>query len=231
MTKAKILVIEDEKDLVKLLSYNLQKEGYETSAAFDGRQGLEMANSFRPDLIILDLMLPEIDGNEVCRILKYSAATKHIPILMLTAKTSPVDQVVGLELGAADYLTKPFNIKVLLARIKNVLSHQKRVPSAETVLHAGDFKIDRDRLVFECKDQKINLTRIEFKILAAFVEKPGSVLTRERIASLVWGDRAVVSPVAINMHIRKLRKKLGKYRGRIETVRGSGYRLAENAAG
>jgi len=231
MKKESILIIDDEKDLLKLLQYNLEKEGYEPILSDNGLKGIELAKSKKPDLIILDLMLPQIDGFEICRLLKSSEETRDIPVVMLTAKSSEVDQVVGLEMGAVDYLTKPFSVKVLLVRIKNILKSMRNrkvmVTDTKSVVTLGDFMLDQERFRFTVQGKPVVLTNFEFKIMASFLRNPGIVISRDRLASEVWGKGFIVSPTAINMHVSSLRKKLGKQRKYLESVRGFGYRLAE----
>ncbi len=199
MSKETILVIEDEVAIRELLQYNLEKEGYSVLLAETGEKGLETARSERPDLLILDLMLPKIDGLEVCRILKQSRETKHIPVLMLTAKSSELDQVVGLEMGAADYLAKPFSVKILLARVKNVL-RARQAPGPEHVkIQKGDFLLDRDAVRFFIKNKPVELTKTEFGILSALMERADSMVSRDQIVSLVWGRGSFVSQASINM--------------------------------
>ncbi len=225
--KQQILVIDDEKDIVKLLQYNLEKEGYQVFAAHTGEQGLEVARAKRPGLIVLDLMLPEMDGLEVCRMVRADKNLKYTPILMLTAKGSEIDQVVGLELGASDYITKPFSIKVLLARVKNIFRNQQKQKETGDVLRAGDAVLDKERQSFSIKGKTIPLTRLEFRILGFLMENQGKVFTRDRLLSGAWGGEAFVVDRTVDVHVRSIRHKLGKYRNYIETVRGSGYRFAE----
>ena len=229
MDKPRVLIIEDEKDLRQLLRYHLEKENYDVLAAESGEEGIELARSREPDTVLLDLLLPKIDGLEVCRLLKSFKETRHIPVMMLTAKSSEVDQVVGLEMGAADYMTKPFSIKVLLARLKNLIKKEHSPVCQETQICRGDFSIDTERVVFKIKDRPAELTKTEFRIMQCLMENPGIVLSREKIARAVWGEGALVSSTAINMHVTSLRKKLGQRRRLIETVRSLGYRLKENS--
>lgn len=225
MKKPLILVIDDEKDILELLRYNFEAEGYEVAVCPDGESGLEAARSKLPAVIVLDLMLPALDGLEVCRILKSSSETKNIPILMLTAKSSEVDQVVGLALGASDYVSKPFSVKVLTARVKNLL----RKPAAQTengsLVQNGDFSLHKEKLIFTLKKKRVRLTKTEFNILGALLEHPETVFTRQRLISEVWGSGCLVSAAAVNMQIKSLREKLGKHKRHLQTVRGSGYRF------
>jgi DNA-binding response OmpR family regulator len=230
--KKTILVVDDEKDIVKLLEYNLQKEGYAALIARTGEEGLELARSKKPDLIILDLMLPGMDGLEVCKILKNDKATKNIPVVMLTAKGSEIDQVVGLEIGANDYVPKPFSVKVLLARLKNIFRtiEKKDEPAEASVLKAGDLLLDAERMVCAVKGKSVSLTKLEFSILSFLMRNPGKVFSRDKLLSGSWGGEAFVIDRTVDVHIRSIRAKLGPCRDYIETVRGTGYRFVELGA-
>ena len=230
MAKKHILAIDDEKDILKLLQYNLEREGYQVSCAKTGEEGLEAAKARRPDLVILDLMLPGMDGLEVCKILRVNKETKNIPILMLTAKSSEVDQILGLELGADDYIAKPFSVKVLLARVKNVFRHQEPKKEERRIVQAGELVLDKDRHSLTVKGRSVTLTRLEFKMLGFLMENPGRVFSRDQLLNGVWDGEAFVVDRTVDVHVRSIRSKLGKYRDWIETVRGSGYRFAEQAA-
>ena len=227
MPKQSILVIDDEKDILKLLQYNLEKEGYQVFLAKTGEEGLELAKRKLPDLIVLDLMLPGIDGLEVCKLIRSQKSTSHIPILMLTAKSTETDQIVGLELGATDYITKPFSIKVVLARVKNIFRNKTKKETGEGPLKAGDFVIDRERFSFTVKGKPVALTKLEFKILSFLMENRGIVFSRDKLLNGAWGGETFVVDRTVDVHIRSIREKLGKYRHCIETVRGTGYRFTE----
>ena len=231
MTKKVVLAIDDEKDILKLLQYNLEREGYQVLCERTGEQGLETARSKQPDVIILDLMLPGMDGLEVCKILRSNKDTKHIPILMLTAKGSEIDQVLGLELGAVDYITKPFSVKVLSARVKNVFRNKEAKKSESGVLRAGDLAIDRERRSFTIRGKPVNLTKLEFQMLGFLMENRGKVFSREQLLNSVWDGEAFVVDRTVDVHVRSIRQKLGKHRDVIETVRGSGYRFVETDLG
>ncbi len=228
MAKKNLLVIDDEKDILKLLQYNLEKEGYSVFTAETGEAGLEIAQAKKPDLIILDLMLPKMDGLEVCRLLRAQSATKRIPVVMLTAKGSEIDQVVGLEIGATDYVSKPFSVKVLLARIKNIFRNQS-APSGEPkkIISAGPLEVDREKMIFSIKGKPVPLTKLEFNIAAYLMENRGKAFSRDQLLSGAWQGEAFVVDRTVDVHIKSLRKKLGKYRDLIETVRGTGYRFSE----
>ena len=226
MPKHRILVIDDEKDIVKLLQYNLEKEGYQVLSALTGEEGFETARSKNPDLVILDLMLPGMDGLEVCRLLKSDRQTRRIPILMLTAKGSEIDQVVGLELGAADYMSKPFSVKILLARVKNIFRGQGAEKNETAVLKARGIALDRERHHVSVLGKPVVLTKLEFKILAFLMENRGKVFSRDKILDGVWQGESFVVDRSVDAHVKSIRQKLGKSRDALETVRGSGYRFA-----
>ena len=227
MIKPLILAIDDEKDILSLLRYNLEKEGYQVLSAATGETGLELARNKKPALILLDLMLPGIDGLEVCKLLKNSKETKHVPVIMLTAKGSEIDQVVGLEIGASDYIPKPFSVKVLLARVKNALKKEAREKEGVAVLKTGDFVLDKERLSFSVKGKPIALTKLEFRILSFLMENPGKVFSRDKLLSGAWEGEAFVVDRTVDVHVRSIRQKLGKHRDAIETVHGTGYRFEE----
>ena len=227
MTKKTVLVIDDEKDIVKLLQYNLEKEGYAVLSARTGEEGLELAGSKRPSLVVLDLMLPGADGLEVCKILRANGQTAGIPILMLTAKGSETDQIVGLELGANDYISKPFSVKVFLARVKNIFRNQKDKKETSTVLKAGALLLDKERHSFTIHGKSVALTKMEFRILSFLMENPGKVFSRERLLDGAWEGEAFVVDRTVDVHVKGIRQKLGKYRDYLETVRGTGYRFIE----
>ncbi|MEK6714992.1 MAG: response regulator transcription factor [Candidatus Omnitrophota bacterium] len=225
--KEKILIIEDEKDIVKMLEYNLGKEGYRTISAHDGESALELARKEHPDIVILDLMLPGIDGLEVCKTLKSDTKTSTIAIIMLTAKAQESDKVVGLELGADDYVTKPFSPKELTARIKAVLRRAKEKEKLPEIFSIGDLVIDFAKIQVEIKGKPINLTAKEFELLRTLIKVKGRVLSRDFLLDNIWGfDKAVeIETRTVDVHIRTLRKKLKSEAGRIVTVKNYGYRF------
>ncbi len=227
--KPSILIVDDEKDIVQLIQYNLEKEGYQIHTASTGEEGFETAKKKRPQLIILDLMLPGIDGLEVCKLLRAEPLTKNIPVLMLTAKNTDVDQILGFELGASDYVSKPFSPKVLLVRIKNILKNRQTHKEDKVVLKAGELSLDKERQTFSVKGKGVALTRLEFKIIAFLMENPGKVFTRDQLLSGAWGQETFVVDRTVDVHVKSIRQKLGKYREAIETVRGSGYRFSEKS--
>lgn len=222
----KILVIEDEEDIVELIRYNLEKEGFTIYSADNGEDGLAKLKNLKPSLVILDLMLPGIDGLEVAKKIKKDDNLAHIPVVMLTAKTAESDIVVGLELGADDYITKPFSPKVLLSRVKAVLRRYQAPPTKKHI-KIGKLTIDgiRHKVSFGTRD--ITLTLTEFKLLEFMAERPGMVLSRNKILDGVFGYEAAVYDRTIDVHIKSLRQKLGKGKDLIETVRGIGYRFKE----
>ena len=229
MTKTKIAVIEDDRDINELIAYNLQKEGYQTIRAYDGGQGLFLVQKERPELVLLDLMLPGMDGLEICRSLKGSSDTKNIPIIMITAKGDESDVIVGLQMGADDYLTKPFSVKVLLARIKAVIRRGLSSVKVEdeAVRDLSGLIIDLSKHKVSFQGRPIVLTTIEFAILEFLSRSPGRVYTRNQILDNVWKEGKFIIDRAVDVHVRGLRKKLDKASDYIETVRGIGYRFKE----
>ncbi len=226
MAKETILVVEDEEDIAKLVSYTLSGEGYRVIAASSGEKGLELAKEKRPDLIILDLMLPGVDGFTVCRILQKDPATAGIPVVMLTAKGEEADVVAGLELGAEDYIIKPFSSRVLLARVRRILRRgEVALASGEGQISAGDITLDTDRHLVSVGDVAVDLTVTEFRILESLARKPGWVFTRSQLVESARGEASDVTDRSIDVHIVSLRRKLRNAGSRIETVRGVGYRL------
>jgi len=228
LAKKLILAIDDEKDILKLLQYNLEREGHQVISAKTGEEGLEAARAKKPDLILLDLMLPGMDGLEVCKILRGNKDTKNIPILMLTAKSSELDQILGLELGAIDYITKPFSVKVLSARVKNIFRNKEAKKDESAVLRANGLAIDRERHSFTVNGKPVSLTKLEFQMLGFLMENRGKVFSRDQLLSSVWEGQAFVVDRTVDVHMRSIRQKLGKHRDMIETVRGSGYRFVES---
>jgi two-component system phosphate regulon response regulator PhoB len=228
MAKESLLVVEDEESILELLEYNLSKEGYSVTPVTSGEDALETARSSAPDLILLDLMLPGMDGFDVCRILKGDPGTKHIPVVMLTAKGEEADVITGLELGADDYITKPFSPKVLVARIRAVL---RRAPKAEAddsrSIKIHDILIHPGRHEVLVAGEPVKLTSTEFRILHFLAGRPGWVFTRDQIIESIHGGGHHVTDRSIDVQIMSLRKKMGGSGRRIETVRGVGYRFKE----
>lgn len=224
----KILVIEDEDDIRELLRYNLEKAGYEYHEAPSGESGWNKIQDIQPDLILLDLMLPGIDGLEVCDRIKTELTQNNYPVIMLTAKGEEEDIVKGLEMGADDYVTKPFSVKVLLARISKIFRTQPLAPAAEEeILESTGISLDPHRHEVKVDGESVQLTSSEFKTLSIFLQNQGRVFTRTQIMEKVHGEGYVVSERAIDVMIVGLRKKLNDYGSNIETIRGIGYRMAE----
>ncbi len=228
MPKRLVLVIDDEKDILKLLQYNLEKEGYQVLTAATGEAGFEMARSKSPDLILLDLMLPGVDGLEICKMLRADPKTRQVPVLMLTAKNTETDQIVGLEIGASDYIAKPFSVRVLLARVKNAFRHRESQKDPGVVLKAGELLLDREKQRVSLKGKTIPMTKLEFNILAHLMANPGRVFSRDELLDGAWKGEAFVTDRTVDVHMRSIRQKLGRSRDMVETVRGSGYRFAES---
>ncbi len=229
--RAHLLIVEDEQDLRDLLSYNLEKEGFRATAVETGEQGLLKAAKDRPDLVVLDLMLPGIDGLEVCRSLKSDKDTADIPIVMVTAKGEEADIVAGLELGADDYITKPFSPRVLLARVKAVLRRKQAVGSTDSDDHAidlGDMIIIPERHEVRIGENRVDLTATEFKLLHLLAKRPGRVFTRQQIITAVHGGMSAVTDRSVDVQVVTLRRKLGERGSDIETVRGVGYRYRDS---
>jgi two-component system phosphate regulon response regulator PhoB len=224
-----VLVVEDEADVLELVRYNLSKAGFRVLVARDGAAGLQAARDETPDAIVLDLMLPELSGEEVCRELKADDATASIPVIMLTAKAQPEERVAGLELGADDYVTKPFSPRELVLRVQAVLRRLRTAGPGET-LTLGVFELDRGTFEVRLAGEKLDLTAIEFKLLAALMEKRGSPLTREVLLRDVWGYRHPIESRTVDTHMRRLRGKLGRHADCLETVRGAGYRFIAGEA-
>ena len=225
----RILVVEDEPDLCEVIRYNLQGEGFELIGTGDGEEGWRLVREQHPQLVLLDLMLPGMDGLEICRRMKEDEATRGIAVIMVTARGEESDIVLGLELGADDYVTKPFSPRELVARVKAVLRRDRREGEAATGrLVADPIVIDRDRHEVKVDDRRIDLTPTEFRLLEALATSPGRVFTREQLIRQAIGEGVVVTERNVDVHIKSLRKKLGDARGLIETIRGVGYRFLED---
>jgi len=225
MEKTTILVVDDEEDIVELVQLNLAREGFQTLACTTGEEALEIAESRLPDLIILDVMLPGIDGMEVCRRLKANPDTRQIPVLMLTAKVEEADVVAGLELGAGDYVTKPFSGKVLAARVRRLLRSQEIETDDKSIIRIQDLTVDPARHEVQVCGEPVPLTLSEFNILHMLAVRPGVVFTRYQIVDKLHGSDYTVTDRAVDVQIVGLRRKLGSCGKLIETVRGVGYRL------
>lgn len=226
MAKENILIVDDEEDILELVRYNLSKEGYQLTCVGSGEDGLKVARAAAPDLVVLDLMLPGVDGLDVCKALKGDSKTKHIPIIMLSAKGEEADIVTGLELGADDYLVKPFSPRVLSARVKSVLRRNKGIPEDDSSpIKVDELQINPGRHEVLIKGKLVDLTSTEFKVLHFLARQPGWVFTRYQIVDAVHGDDYPVTDRSVDVQIVGLRKKLGKVGAYIETVRGVGYRF------
>jgi len=226
MDKKKILVVDDEPDIVELLSYNLTKEGFEVSATLDGEEALAKIRKGGFDFIILDLMLPGIQGMELCRILRNDPKMKNVPIIMLTAKGEEVDRILGLEIGADDYISKPFNPRELVARIRAVLRRTSEKPAVERLIRVGDLMINRETYSVTKRDVPLTLSSTEFKLLLYLVERKGKIFSREQLLDAVWKDESFVEPRTVDVHIRRLRTQIEDDPSNpkhIKTRRGIGY--------
>jgi two-component system phosphate regulon response regulator PhoB len=222
-----ILVIEDEKDLAELISFNLEKEGYRVLTAVDGASGLESARCNVPDLILLDLMLPAISGVEICKILKKNEKTSRIPIIILTAKGEEIDRVVGFEVGADDYVVKPFSNRELMLRIKAVLRRGEQERQSDKIIRIGSLAIDTSRHAITCAGEEIILTTTEYKLLINLAERLGRVQSRDVLLKNVWGYNYIGDTRTVDTHITRLRTKLGEAGDMIKTVRGFGYKMED----
>jgi two-component system, OmpR family, phosphate regulon response regulator PhoB len=222
----KIIIIEDERDLVDVLSYNLKREGYQVNSALTGREGIKLiTDGPLPDLLLLDLMLPDMQGTEICKLLRNDSRTKRLPIIMLTAKGEEIDRVVGFEVGADDYVVKPFSVRELMLRIKALLRRTDDTEQSTGVLCFGCLKIDVPAHRVSVDEQEIPLTALEFRLLVTFFERRGRVQSRDVLLEDVWDIHADVTTRTVDTHVKRLREKLEKAGGYIETIRGVGYRF------
>ena len=225
--KPKILVVDDEPDALELIEVNLKGAGFDVLSAASGRQALEKARAALPALVLLDVMLPEVDGWEVCKSLRRDPKTAFIPIIMLTARAAEIDRVVGLELGADDYITKPFSPRELILRVRNLLKRQGApLEPAQQIRFAG-LVIDRSRHSVTYKDKPLELTLTEFKLVTILAERKGRVQSREQLLKDVWGYTTLIDTRTVDTHMRRLRDKLGEASKLLDTVRGVGYRFLE----
>lgn len=223
--KSKILVVDDEPDALELLGFKLREAGFEPIFADDGAGALTSVRAEKPDLIVLDLMLPEIDGLEVCKILRRDPATATIPILMLTAKAAEMDRVLGLELGADDYVTKPYSPRELVLRIRKLLKRGQPADEASEYLRIGALEIDVAKHEARVEGKPVTLTATEFNLLHVLAKRRGRVQTRERLLQDVWGYETAIDTRTVDTHMRRLREKIGVVADHIETIRGVGYRF------
>lgn len=227
MAKETILVVEDDPDIVELLEYSLEREGYKVLAASDGEKGLSEARKRKPALVLLDLMLPGLDGLSICRALKEDGATKDIPVMMLTAKGEESDVVVGLEFGADDYVRKPFSPRELIARIRAVMRRSQPAPAVRSRIELGSVTLDKERHEVSVDDVPVTFTRSEFRLLWRLAKHPGRVYSRDELVESLTDGEAVILDRNIDVHVSSIRKKLGEHGGIVVTVRGVGYKVVD----
>ena len=227
MGKGQILIVEDDRSLAEVLDYNLRQDGYQTVVANDGQDGLHQAKLRSPDLVVLDLMLPMVDGLEICRRLRADPVTRNILVLMLTAKSEETDEVVGFSVGTDDYVSKPFSVKVLLERIRALLRRRDGTQANGSILVSQGVMVDRERHRVTVNEKLLDLTPSEFGLLEALVRQPGRVFSRSELIDAALGGDSLVLERTIDVHIRSLRKKLGPHAVLVETVRGIGYRFRD----
>ena len=225
MTKTSILIVEDDTDILKLLAYNFRAAGYDVLTSEEGYGAVTVAKQRLPDLVILDLMIPGLDGFEVCKELKRSPETRNIPVIMLTAKGEEVDRIVGLELGADDYVIKPFSPRELMLRARAILRRSTGESSTESFWEEEGLRIDFEAHKATIEGEEVILTATEFKLLVEFIRSRGKVMTRDQLLDKVWGYQFEGYARTVDTHVRRLRQKLGKFSHWVETVRGVGYRL------
>jgi DNA-binding response OmpR family regulator len=223
--KPRILVVDDEPDVLDLVTYNLGQAGFQTETAADGAEALRKARSSAPDLILLDLMLPEMDGLEVCKLLRRDTKTSAIPIIMLTARASEIDRIVGLELGADDYVPKPFSPRELVLRVKKRLEQNSGAPTKNSYV-LGPLLVDVSRHLVSVRGKRVELTATEFKLLALLIQRTGHVQSRDQLLRDVWEYETHIDTRTVDTHIRRLREKLGPAAKYLDTVRGVGYRFS-----
>jgi DNA-binding response OmpR family regulator len=225
--KARILVVDDEPDAVELVAFNLRQAGFSVTTAADGAEALQKARTQRPDLIVLDIMLPELDGFEICKLLRHDPTTAKMPIIMLTAKAAEVDRVLGLELGADDYLTKPFSPRELTLRVKKILNRAQPVEESRDTMRFGELLIDVPKHLASWRGKSIELTATEFKLLTVLARRAGRVQSRDALLRDVWEYDSLIDTRTVDTHMRRLREKLGNASKHLDTVRGVGYRFVE----
>jgi two-component system, OmpR family, alkaline phosphatase synthesis response regulator PhoP len=225
VSKKTILVVDDEKDLLDLIEYNLRKEGFDVLKAENGEDGIQMAKEHNPDLVLLDIMMPKMDGIEVCDLMKKDPKLKQIPIIFLTARGDEKTEVEGLNKGGDDYITKPISTTKLISRIKAVLRRFDETEEKINKLQVHDLEIDKDRYIVTKGDEEFQLPRKEFELLYYLASRKGRVLDRQKLLNKVWGDNVYVVDRTVDVHVRKIREKLGDHY--IETVKGVGYRFKE----
>jgi two-component system phosphate regulon response regulator PhoB len=223
----RILLIEDEADIRQVLDYNLRTAGYEVLAAERGREGLLLAREQHPDLVLLDLMLPDVSGTEICRAIKDDPSMRSVPVVMLTARSEEIDRVVGFEIGADDYVVKPFSVRELVLRIRAVLRRNETRPVGSTLVEFGVLRVDRDAHRVWVEGNEVELTALEFKLLMTLYDRRNRVQSREALLDPVWGIDTKIATRTVDAHVKRLREKMGSVREYIETVRGIGYRFAD----
>ena len=223
----RVLVVDDEPDILELIRLNLTQAGFDVDTAENGEQALEALHRTTPDLVLLDLLLPDRPGTDICRDIRSHPDFSELPVIMLTAKGEEVDRVVGFEIGADDYVTKPFSTRELVLRVKAVLRRRRGAPEAAVNLTHGPLTLDLERHRCTVDDAEVQLTAKEFGLLRSLMSRPGRVMSREKLLDEVWGDDVVVTLRTIDTHLKRLREKLGKAGDLIDTIRGVGYRFAE----
>lgn len=223
MDAYKILLVDDEPDILDFLRYNLQKEGYQVYVANDGREGLQLAEEIKPDMVILDIMMPRMDGVELCRHLRGKPEFGQLIIVFLTARDEDYSQIAALDIGGDDYITKPIRPRVFISRIKALLRRLDRTDESDTIIAVADLLIDRERITVKQNEVEIELAKKEFELLLLLASKPGKVFTREEIFHKIWGTDVIVGNRTIDVHIRKLREKIGD--DYIRTIKGIGYKF------
>lgn len=226
--KFKILVVDDEPDVIELVRFNLENAGFDVISAESGDEALAKARQGSPDAVILDIMLPEIDGLEVCKLLRRDAATERLPIIMLTSKAGEVDRILGLEIGADDYLTKPFSPRELVLRVKKLLQRSKEESVPRDRYEAGFLLLDMSKHRVTVRGRAVELTATEFKLLALLMQRRGRVQSRDQLLQEVWGYERLIDTRTVDTHMRRLREKLGDAAQYLETIRNVGYRFAES---
>jgi len=229
MTKQQILIVDDERDIVRVLDFSLRQAGFDTVVAYDGEQALARIEQRVPELVLLDLMLPDVPGTEICKKLKTSPRTRHVPVLMLTARGEEIDRVLGFELGADDFVTKPFSVRELVLRIRAVLRRSASDEAEPLRGQVGPIKVDPEAHRAYVADEEVTLTSLEFKLLVSLMSRAGRVQSREQLLDQVWGLSPETQTRTVDTHIKRLREKLGAARDLLETVRGAGYRLVDPA--
>jgi len=226
--KQKILIVDDEPEALELIEFNLKQAGFDTSTAGDGVEALKKSRELLPALIVLDWMLPELEGLEVCKMLRRDSATAKIPVIMLTAKAAEIDRILGLEIGADDYVTKPFSPRELVLRVKKILDRGRGPDTEQESFKFGDLLIDIPRHLVSWRGKRLDLTATEFKLLTVLAQRRGRVQTRDHLLRDVWDYNTMVDTRTVDTHMRRLREKLGPASKFLDTVRGVGYRFVEN---